>query len=243
MSEITFSIPSDEYANNIKISKGEESTFIWVIFHTILQTAIDMLNEKEKDRSSSIFNKLKFVVIDDPVSSMDDTNIVITAIKLVETIESYKDDKLKFLITTHHPLFYNIFVNSFKNKQTYNSKGFILSKKDNKLKLEKQDDSPFGYHLLVKEEIKKAINTNDIKRYHFNLFRSLLEKTANFLGYTNWYHCISEKNRKGINRLVNLYSHGKLSEMESKDVPDEHKVLFKETFNAFTEDFKWKVEE
>ncbi|MCG8431811.1 MAG: anticodon nuclease, partial [Candidatus Omnitrophica bacterium] len=125
----------------------------------------------------------------------------------------------------------------------YNSKGFILSKKDNRLELESQDDSPFGYHLIVKEEIEKAITTNDVKRYHFNLFRSLLEKTANFLGYTKWYHCVPKKNREEINRLINLYSHGKLSEMESKDVPDEHKVLFKETFNTFTKDFKWKVAE
>ncbi|MCG8432106.1 MAG: anticodon nuclease, partial [Candidatus Omnitrophica bacterium] len=115
MTGVTFSIPSDENAANIKISRGEESAFIWVVFHTILQTAIDMLNEKEKDRSTPTFNKLKFIVIDDPVSSMDDTSIVTTAIKLVETIESYKDDKLKFLIMTHHPLFYNIFVNSFKD--------------------------------------------------------------------------------------------------------------------------------
>lgn len=239
MTEITFSIPSDKNASNIKISRGEESVFIWAVFYTILQTAIDMLNEKEKDRSTSIFNKLKYVIIDDPVSSMDDTNIINSAIKLIETINSHDANNLTFLITTHYPLFYNICFNSVSRKKGINHNAYILSISDDKLILEYQGDSPFGYHLLVKNELQKVIDSENINRYHFNIFRSLLEKTANFLGYNDWGQCISVDDRKEIRRIINLYSHGKLSEMESKSIPSEHKTLFKKTFNEFIDNFKY----
>lgn len=46
-SEITFSIKTgDENSiDNIKISKGEESCFIWCVFYSILKQAIDIVTE------------------------------------------------------------------------------------------------------------------------------------------------------------------------------------------------------
>lgn len=52
--------------NNIKISKGEESSFIWSIFYTFLN---EVILTKNDDQDS--FPNLKYIFIDDPVSSLD----------------------------------------------------------------------------------------------------------------------------------------------------------------------------
>jgi len=243
--EVTFNIASgdDTSESNIKISKGEESMFIWSIFYTILETAIDALNTEEDKRTTPAFNNFEYIIIDDPVSSIDDNKIVTMAIQLIETVHSSKNNKLKFLITTHHALFYNVFFNSFRETKEYKPYKCVLSRDGKKLKLEDQrDDSPFGYHFVVKDEIQKAIETNTVKKYHFNLFRNLLEKTANFLGYNNWADCILGDNKNECIKLLNLNSHSKLSDLEYRELSDEDKILFQKTFNEFIKEFKWKVE-
>jgi len=151
---------------------------------------------------------------------------------------------LNFIITTHHPLFYNVLFNSIGRIKKSEAKKYfyILSKNSNEtLSIEEQGhDSPFAYHLLVKIKIAEALESNGLEKYHFNLFRSLLEKTANFLGYRNFKDCISENRREEFGRIINLYSHGKLSEIENSTVSDKDKELFKETFNKFIETFKYK---
>lgn len=244
LSEISFNIATgDETAQeNIKISRGEEKTFIWIVFYTILELAINSLNTKEEDRPTNFFNKLEYIIIDDPVSSLDDIRLVTLAVNLIELIKEYKNKNLKILITTHHALFYNIFYNSFKleNFKRYTK---ILSKENYQFKLSKIQDSPFSYHHDVILKIQKAINANVIEKYHFNLFRALLEKTSNFLGLGKMENCITGEKREEIIRFLNSYSHNKLVETEFKELPDEHKNLFKLAFNDFIKEFKWKVEE
>ena len=77
-------------------------------------------------------------------------------------------------------------------------------------------------------------------KYHFNLFRSLLEKTSNFLGYKYWTDCINSAEKDEFIRIINLYSHSRLSEIEYSELTKEDKMLFIETFNNFKKDFKWK---
>ena len=86
--EITFNIVSgdDSAKSKIKISKGEESMFIWSIFYTILETAIDALNTEEDKRTTPAFNNFEYIIVDDPVSSIDDNKIVTMAIELKKTL-------------------------------------------------------------------------------------------------------------------------------------------------------------
>lgn len=275
--EVTFKVASwdDESASNIKISKGEESIFVWSVFYTILQTAISELILKKENRSTDKFDDLEYIIIDDPVSSIDDTRIITLAVKLVNLIkndhiaehlkttkkeleeqefakeyienrlkelriENYSEILLKFLLTTHHALYYNVLVNSFRQeKRSWIFQSFSLSKNDNKYKFKDQWDSPFSYHLAVKELIQNAINTDSIEKYHFNLFRALLEKTSNFLWYENFYDCIKWSNKSESTRLLNLYSHNKLADLESNELSSRDKELFIETFNEFIENFKY----
>ncbi len=240
---ITFNFaPGDDRSeDNIKISRGEESIFVWSIFFTILESAILALNTREEDRETEVFNELEYIIIDDPVSSIDDTKIIAMAIELIKVIDTSQNNNLKFFITTHHALFYNIFFNEYKEKKGYKTYLWLLSRNSTNFKLENQSDSPFGYHLMVKDIIQEALSTNNLQKYHFNLFRSLLEKSANFLGYSYWGDCLEGESKKEIIKLINLYSHGKLSELESKHFPDENKDLFKKVFNDFIERFKWKT--
>ncbi len=50
-----------------------------------------------------------------PVSSLDDTHLIELAVNIAELIKSSKSENLRFIITTHNPLFYNIFFNELHN--------------------------------------------------------------------------------------------------------------------------------
>lgn len=239
---IAFNIASgdDDSLSNIKISKGEESIFIWSVFYTVLETAIDILNDNKESRTTDIFNDLKYVIIDDPVSSMDDTKIITMTIRLAEKIKISRGNNLKFFTTTHHALFYNVFVNSLKKAKGYNLEFYSLIKDNGIFKLSRQGDSPFSYHLYIKTIIQNAIIENSLEKYHFNLFRNLLEKTSNFLGYDDWADCISGDNKQEFVKLLNLYSHNRLADLEPRELSAENKNLFQDTFALFINDFKWK---
>ena len=62
---VTFTIErgNEEIAESIKLSKGEESNFIWSIFYTLLELVISELKIPEFDeRSTSDFNQLEFCI-------------------------------------------------------------------------------------------------------------------------------------------------------------------------------------
>lgn len=243
--KVTFSVPTggDSSVNNIKISKGEESMLIWSIFYTILETAADALDTDEANRTTQVFNGLQYIIIDDPVSSIDDTKIITMAVKLIETIKLLKNSTVKILITTHHALFYNVAVSSLKKVKRKNKnifRSFSLSQNNYTYKLSGQSEAPFSYHLSVKKMIQDAISGDSLERYHFNLFRNLLEKTANFLGYNDWVDCVVGDKRQEFIKLLNLYSHSRLSDLESREISFQDKTIFQETFNDFNANFKWK---
>lgn len=174
-SEVTFSYErgNDEHSDNIKISKGEESCFVWSIFYSLLEQVVDVLNiPEESDRETHQFDRLEYVFIDDPVSSLDDNHLIELAVNLAQLMKDSQSD-LKFVITTHNPLFYNVLHNEFK-KAAF-KKCFLKKDEDGKYNLETQsNDAPFSYHLFLKAEIEKAIETSQVQKYHFNFLRNIL---------------------------------------------------------------------
>lgn len=234
---------SDNAVPRIKISRAEESLFIWCVFYTILERVIELLSENPEERSTNIFDDIKYIVIDDPVSSMDDNRIITLALDLVQLIEqiSKLENKLNILITTHHCLFYNILHSTPVDGVSI--KKYLLEKKeDNTLSLTTQNkDSPFAYHLILLKEIKKAVDSDNIKKYHCNFFRAILEKTANFLGYVGGWRALlpDDANREHIAKLLNTYSHNSLAEIEDSSLQLAEKELFKTAFSAFFEKFNW----
>lgn len=238
--KISFSLQTgdDSVVRNIKISKGEECLFIWSVFLTILE---QKLSEMLEDSNCSF--PINYVIIDDPVTSLEDEKIVSIALQIRERVT----DKLKkldesginvrLLVTTHNKLFYNILYNEL----SISRKCVRLIKNNNEFYLIEQNDSPFGYHLEEIKVMKEAVNIKKVTKNHFSMFRNLLEKTSNFLGYKRWDLCINYdiNDRARIIRLINFYSHDSLSDLDDKDIMEEEYLLFKETFEKFLNDYKW----
>ena len=242
-SEVTFSYErgNDEISDNIKISKGEESCFIWSVFYTLLVQVIATLNIDNDSiyevRETDKFDNLEFVFIDDPVTSLDENHLIEFAVDLAELIKNSVSN-LKFLITTHNPLFYNVLSNEFKNKNKqsgYNpgkhfAKYCLIKNEDLSYELKESNDSPFSYHLFLLDEIKMAIETDQIYKYHFSFLRNILEKTATFLGYDNWGDLLApiDGDRESyIKRILNLSSHSKHSGDEIVELSEADKLVLK----------------
>lgn len=212
-SEITFSIEggNQESIENIKISKAEESNFIWCVFYSLLEQVVEQLNIPEpENRATDKFNDLKYVFIDDPVSSLDDTHLIELAVNIAELIKS-STSELKFIITTHNPLFYNIIFNEF-NRVKKTKKWRLEKFNDGTFSIiEQSTDSPFSYHLFLLSELEKAIQAPvNIQKYHFNFLRNIFEKTSTFLGYNKWEDLLPQESREAYyNRILNLSSHSK----------------------------------
>lgn len=226
-SEITFSIETgDENSiDNIKISKGEESCFIWCVFFSILKQAIDVLTEHAdpRERETNLFDDLEYIFIDDPVSSLDENHLIELAVDIAELVKKGKKVGLRFVLTTHNPLFYNVLYNELSlNSDNTKKNGyccFLLKKMDDgSFELEgKQGDSnkAFSYHIYIKNIIEDALETGNISKYHFMLLRNLYEKTACFLDYPDWKYLLPEDGRKNYyKRIMHFSSHSSLSNEE-----------------------------
>lgn len=226
--EVSFSFIDDNASeDNIKISKGEESIFVWSIFYVLIKQVIDELNIAEVDnRSTHEFDDLKYIFIDDPVSSLDENNLIEIAVNLAERIKGSESD-IKFIITTHNPLFYNVLYNGL------NAYKFVLKNNEDGVYVleEQENDSPFAYHLYLKAEIEKAIESNQIKKYHFNFLRNVLEKTSTFLGYKSWGDLLPDTpggdSKPYETRLINISSHSKHSAEESVEPNDNDKRVLR----------------
>lgn len=227
-SEIHFSFErgNDGHSENVKISKGEESCFIWSVFYTLLEQVIDVLNIAEIDeRSTDKFNELKYVFIDDPVSSLDENHLIELAVDVARLIKSSRSN-IKFVITTHNPLFYNVLHNELRDERY--KKYLLKILDDGTFELINQpNDSPFSYHLFLKSEIQKALETGQLSKYHFNFLRNILEKTSTFLGIRNWGELLPERTPGErdayLTRIINISSHSKNANEEIFDITESDK--------------------
>ena len=212
-SSVSFSFErgNNQQEPHIKISKGEESNFIWSVFNALLEQLISELNIAEaENRSTDVFNKLEYVFIDDPVSSLDENHLIELAVNLAGLIKSSQSADLKFIITTHSPLFYNVLFNEFSNKACYmlerlDDGSYTLTKKPG------DSNKSFSYHLHLLQTIEQAIAGNRVERFHFTLLRNLYEKTASFLGYPKWSELLPDDKQLYYGRIINFTSHSTLS--------------------------------
>lgn len=243
-SEVTFSFQrgNDERTENIKISKGEESNFVWSIFYSLLEQVVDVLNILEpSDRETDRFNQLKYVFIDDPVTSLDDNHLIQMADDLSRLLKRSDDHNgLKFVITTHSPLFYNVLCNELGTK-----KGYMLAKnEDGSYDLDMKfgdSNKNFSYHHYLIGAIRQAIEENKIEKYHFILLRNLYEKAASFLGYKNWSDLLPDDKELYASRIMNFYSHHTLSNEEIRKPTEPEKQMIKLVFNHLIDNSKfWK---
>ena len=242
--QITFSFARGDgrHEENIKLSKGEESNFIWSIFHTFIEQVIAELNIREPcERSTNEFDELNYIFIDDPVSSLDENHLIQLAVDLAKLIK-YTQSKIKFIITTHNPLFYNVLYNEIGNKACY-----MLRRNENEtFELEEKDGSSnksFSYHLFLKK-LLEDIEAKDIQKYHFILLRNLYEKTANFLGYSGWSNLLPNDDTKQsyYSRIINFTSHSTLSNEVIAEPTDAEKNIIKYLLEHLIKNYGFYIE-
>lgn len=207
---------------NIKVSRGEENIFIWCIFLAICELAID---------GAQSYSWVKFIYIDDPISSIDDNNAIAVASDLSQLLKRGKD-KVKVVLSSHHSLFFNVMYNELRNIE---HKSHFLHKNGSEgYILRTTDDTPFFHHVALLTELKKAKETNKINTYHFNVLRSVLEKTSTFFGHNEFSNCIyGIEDELLFSRALNLLSHGKYSMYQPVEMNDDNKELFIRILDAF----------
>ena len=246
--QITFSFArgNDTFEENIKLSKGEESNFIWSIFHTLIEQVVAELNISEpSERTTNEFDELKYIFIDDPVSSLDENHLIQLAVDLSELAKD-SPDTIKFIITTHNPLFYNVLYNELGAKS-----GYILRKDENKNENERFDldekkggsNKSFSYHLFLRNLLEE-VESKDIKKYHFMLLRNLYEKTANFLGYSGWSNLLpnDDARQSYYTRIINFTSHSTLSNEIIAEPTDAEKNIVKYLLEHLINNYGFYIE-
>lgn len=213
--------------DNIKVSRGEENIFIWCFFLAVVQLVID---------KAEAYEWVKYIYVDDPISSLDDNNAIAVASHLAALM---KGEGVKVIVSSHHTLFFNVLCNEISRAEQL----FLQKNKDNATYILKDiTKTPFFHHVALLKELKKASDTGILYTYHFNILRNILEKTASFHGYAHFSSCIrkgDEENEPVYTRIVNLLSHGNYSLFDPKEMVEENKEYFRNILNNFLEDYNF----
>jgi hypothetical protein len=220
--------------DNIKVSRGEENIFVWCFFLAIVQLALD---------GAEAYRWVKYVYIDDPISSLDEHNAIAVANHLAQLLKR-PDSKLKTVISTHHTLFFNVLCNElgkarkyFVNKNSIGS-GYVLR--------EETGDTPFFHHVAALAELYQAAQEDRLYTHHFNMLRTILEKTASFHGHKNFAVCIKQEDDDPDDilhaRLINILSHGNYSLFEPQQMLDENKGYFRKILHDFLNRYPFNPE-
>ena len=234
-------------ARHIKVSRGEENIFIWCVFMAICERVID---------GAESYQWVKVLYIDDPITSLDDNNAIAVASDLAKLLRKAKGRTrseavaaggpgeaenaphmapapIKAVVSSHHALFFNVVCNELK-KDAHKRYFLHRPERGSTYTLRATDDTPFFHHVAMLAEIKKAAEAGKLYTYHFNMLRSILEKTAIFFGNDDFSTCIHGVDDEVLYaRALNLLSHGKYDIYQPTEMGDDTKRLFRQILDAF----------
>lgn len=229
---VTFFI-DEENQTPIKISRGEERIFVWCFFLALF----------EVDAWASSHDAHFF--IDDPVTSLDEHNIYLTAESIFDLIEEHYLKK-RIIITTHHIGLFSILFDKLKKGEKsgrYNklTKPFILTIQDGNLELNGLNNEVFLFHLHLIQTIEKAIKT-ELYAYHFVLLRQLLENISSFLGVGRMNYVLEqikiEKVRE-VGEIINSLSHKNVYRLQFNKMAEADEEVFKDVFQKLQEKYRF----
>jgi wobble nucleotide-excising tRNase len=215
--------------DHIKVSRGEENLFIWCFFLAIVQLVMD---------SEEAYQWVRYLYIDDPISSLDDNNAIAVASDLAQLLKS-KQSPVCSVISSHHALFFNVMHNELGAGRSKKTASYFLSQPKNAADywLRYTNATPFFHHVAMLAELHQAAQSGQIYTYHFNMLRSILEKSASFHGFRNFSACIKQDDDDpdGVlhTRLINILSHGNYSLYEPREMLEENKAYFKKILHDF----------
>lgn len=236
---ISFFVPNpnpDEPRVDIKISRGEERVFVWCFFLALFEV------EGWADQQASHF------FIDDPVSSLDENNIFITASTILDLIEAHHENR-KIIVTTHHIGLYSILYDCLKKGEksgTYKNRtrACMLSGKTGSLTLETERNDVFLYHLRVLQLLQQAQVSEDVRAYHFALLRQVLENVASFVGVGRVGYVLEQigfDDQDEVARMVNALSHKNVYYYESDLLVQDNLDMFNDIFTRLKDRYGFKL--
>lgn len=214
----------EEEVENIKISRGEERLFVWCFFRCILDQVIGG-NDAYKD--------IEYIYIDDPMSSLDDNNVIAFAQQLYTVIrqqlrqeinaqragkENYR--RIKFVVSSHHALFFHTMLHGLIADKKLGKYYLSRNKQNNLLVLKDmgRDNSPFYYNVAMMSEIKKAIESDKLYTFHFTVLRSVMEKIKEFFGHRDFSFILEGIKYRGETYDHTAFSKEDLTEFYSRVV-------------------------
>lgn len=223
------------------MSRGEENLFIWCFFLAIVQLVLD------DDKAEGPYKWVKYIYIDDPISSLDEHNAIAVGNHLAQFLKR-KDHPIKAIISTHHTLFFNVLWNELREIDRKKFAPHFLShiKTTGEYHLSYTGDTPFFHHLALLQDIWRAKESGQIYTHHFNALRSLLEKASIFHGYKKFFVCVKKQEDDSdetlFGRLVNILSHGNYSFYDPVEMLPENKEHFEKILRDFLEFYPFNSE-
>ena len=214
----------EDEVENIKISRGEERLFVWCFFRCILDQVIE---------GNVAYKDIEYIYIDDPMSSLDDNNVIAFAEQLYSMIRQQlkketdaqkagKEDfrRIKFVVSSHHALFFHTMLHGLIGDKKLGRFYLSRNKLTNQLVLKDMSDnnSPFYYNVAMMSEIKKAIETDKLYTFHFTVLRSVMEKIKEFFGHRDFSFILEGITYKGETYDQTAFSQDELIEFYSRVV-------------------------
>ncbi|MDL5045234.1 AAA family ATPase [Oscillatoria amoena NRMC-F 0135] len=220
---------------SIKISSGETRTFIWCFFLALFKL------EGWADKQNAHF------FIDDPVTSLDDNNVFLTADTLMRLIEDNFETDRKVILTTHHVGLFSVLYDRLKygekaDRYKRNCKHFILRRNQGQLELKAIESEVFLFHLHLLQVLDEARKTK-LFTYHFVLLRQLLENIVSFLGKSQIKFVLQEI---GVDKpdetitMLNSLSHKKVFVPQFNEMNENEIIIFNEIFEKLLVKYKFK---
>lgn len=214
---------TEEDIENIKISRGEERLFVWCFFRCILDQVVGW-NDAYKD--------IEYIYIDDPMSSLDDNNVIAFAQQLYSTIRQQlkqeieaqragRDDfrRIKFIVSSHHALFFHTMLHGLNADKRLGRYYLSRNKQKDQLVLKSMSDNvPFYYNVAMMSEIKKAIESDRLYTFHFTILRSVMEKIKEFFRHRDFAIILEGIEYKGEKYDHTAFSQEDLTEFYSRVV-------------------------
>ena len=211
----------EDEVENIKISRGEERLFVWCFFRCILDQVID---------GNDAYKNIEYIYIDDPMSSLDDNNVIAFAEQLYTVIrQQLKQEKdaflagktdfrrIKFVVSSHHALFFHTMLHGLCADRDLGRYYLSRNKQKGQLVLKSMsDNTPFYYNVAVLSEIKKAIESDMLYTYHFTVLRSVMEKIKEFFGHRDFAIILEGITYKGKTYDQTAFSQEELTEFYSR---------------------------
>jgi hypothetical protein len=232
---VTFFAVSDR-EKPIKISRGEERIFVWCFFLALLD-----VDAWTNEQGAHIF-------IDDPVSSLDEHFIFVTADSIFQQIENYYLEK-KLIVATHHIGLFSILADRLMKGEKSNryknlTKLFVLSRIGDIYSLKTHKNGVFLFHLHLLQTLEEATR-NQLYAHHVVMLRQLLENISSFLGKGNIGYTLSQIGVEDVENAVNIInslSHRGTYYYQSDLMAPGVEIVFRDVFVKLIDKYKFIIQ-